>query len=109
MPAAVLAVWLAVALGWGAVLAGMRRGLHGRARGPALLLHGITPWLLLLGFATLGYGSLYAMIALAAEWWALLLVTRLRPERLLDGGARLAALWLAIAAAATLLATRLAV
>ena len=46
-------------------------------------------------------------IALAAEWWALLLVTGFRPERLLSTGGlgRLAA-WATLAGAATLVTTR---
>ncbi|MQY06406.1 hypothetical protein [Actinomadura macrotermitis] len=106
VPAAVLAVWLLSAAGWGAVLAGLRRGLRGRGRAPALFLHAITPPTQILAFATVGFGSLHAAIALGAEWWALLLVTGLRPERLVqDGGLRRCAAWLVLAATGAALAS----
>ncbi|MEU8303656.1 hypothetical protein AB0C84_08835 [Actinomadura sp. NPDC048955] len=102
----VLVVWVLFAVGWGAVLLALRRGLHGPARGPALFAHVATPAGTVLFFALIGLGSLYATIALTAEWWALLAVTRFRPERLLSTGGlgRLAA-WAAAAAAATGAAT----
>ena len=85
------------AVGWGAVLAGLR----GRGRGPALFAHVATPAGTVLLFSLIGFGSLYATIALTAEWWALLAVTGFRPHRLLGTGGlgRLAA-WLAATAAA---------
>ncbi|WP_433463301.1 hypothetical protein [Spirillospora sp. CA-128828] len=103
----VLVAWLLCAAGWGVVLAGLRNGLHGPSRGPALFAHTVTPAGVILLFALIGFGSLYATIALAAEWWALLAVTGLRPERLLSTGGlgRLAA-WAAVTAAATYAATR---
>lgn len=104
----VLAVWTLCFAGWGVVLAGLRRGLRGPARGPALFAHTATPAGVILTFSLIGFGSLYATIALTAEWWALLLVTGFRPERLLSTGGlgRLAA-WAAVTAAATFAALRL--
>lgn len=108
MPTTVLAVRIAGFAGWAVILAGLRRGLPGRTRGPALFAHAITPASLIFAFMILGFGSLYATIALAAEYWALILVTRLRPERLLDsGGLALLAVWAAVTAAFTLVATHL--
>jgi hypothetical protein len=108
LPATVLVVWVLCAAGWGAVLLGLRRGLRGPSRGPALFAHTATPAGVVLLFSLIGFGSLPATIALTAEWWALLAVTGLRPERLLSTGGlgRLAA-WAAVAAAATCAATRL--
>ncbi|MFI0411226.1 hypothetical protein [Actinomadura sp. 3N508] len=96
------------AAGWGVVLARLRAGVHGPARGPCLFAHTITPAGIVLTCALIGFGSLYATIALAAEWWALLLVTGFRPERLLSTGGlgRLAA-WAAVTAAVVYLMTRL--
>ncbi|WP_231334195.1 hypothetical protein [Actinomadura graeca] len=108
LPVTVLAVWVLCVLGWAAVLAGLRRGLRGPSRGPALFAHTLTPAAVVLLFSLVGFGSLYASIALAAEWWALILVTGLRPERLLaTGGLGRLAAWAAVTAAATLLAGRL--
>ncbi|XRQ12445.1 hypothetical protein ACN3XK_16595 [Actinomadura welshii] len=103
----VLVLWVLCAAGWGAVLVGLRRGTHGPARGPVLFAHTATAAGAVLLFALIGFGSLYAMIALTAEWWALLLVTGFRPERLLSTGGlgRLAA-WATVAGAATLATTR---
>ncbi|MFB4307051.1 hypothetical protein [Actinomadura sp. GTD37] len=97
---AVLVIWVLGAVGWGAVLAGLR-GLRGPARGPALFAHTATPAGIVLLFSLLGFGSLYATIALTAEWWALLAVTGFRPGRLVASGGlgRLAA-WIAGTAAA---------
>jgi hypothetical protein len=108
LPAMVVAVWVLGAAGWGVVLAGLRSGVHGRARGPSLFAHAITPAGVVLTFSLIGFGSLYATIALTAEWWALLLVTGFRPERLLSTGGlgRLAA-WAAVTAAVTYLTARL--
>ncbi|WP_328601024.1 hypothetical protein [Actinomadura physcomitrii] len=103
----VVVVWILGATGWGVVLAGLRRGLRGRDRGPALFAHTATPAGVVLMFAVLGYGSLYATIALAAEWWSLAVVTGFRPARLVAGGGlrRLAA-WLLLTAAVTYAAGR---
>ncbi|TDC56147.1 hypothetical protein E1281_08820 [Actinomadura sp. KC345] len=108
LPVTVLAVWVLCAIGWGAVLAGLRRGVHGPARGPSLFAHTAAGAGTVLLFSLIGFGSLHATIAVAAEWWALLLVTGFRPERLLSTGGlgRLAA-WGAVTAVATLAATRL--
>ncbi|MEV3925778.1 hypothetical protein [Actinomadura coerulea] len=107
LPVTVLVVWVLCAAGWGAVLLALRRGMRGPSRGPALFAHTVTPAGTVLLFSLIGLGSLYATIALAAEWWALLAVTRFRPERLLSTGGlgRLAA-WAAVAAAATCAVTR---
>lgn len=103
----VLALWAVCAAGWGVVLAGLRRSIHGPARGPALFAHAATPAAVVLLFSLIGFGFLYAAIALAAEWWALLLVTGFRPERLVcTGGLGRLAAWAAVAAAATLATAR---
>lgn len=108
LPVTVLVIWIMCALGWGVTLAGLRRGLRGPARGPALFAHTLTPAGIVLTFALAGFGSLYATIALTAEWWALALVTGLRPERLLaTGGLGRLAAWALLTAAGTLLAGRL--
>jgi hypothetical protein len=103
----VLVIWVLCAVGWGVVLAGLRNGLRGPARGPAVFAHTVTPAGVVLFFSLAGFGSLYATIALTAEWWALLAVTGFRPERLLSTGGlgRLAA-WAAVTAAAGYAATR---
>ncbi|XNL82523.1 hypothetical protein K8Z49_15810 [Actinomadura madurae] len=108
LPVTVLVIWALCAAGWGAVLAGLRNGLRGPARAPALFAHTATPAGVVLLFSLIGFGSLHATIALTAEWWALLAVTGFRPERLLSTGglARLAA-WAAVTAAAAYAATRL--
>ncbi|WP_243708899.1 hypothetical protein [Actinomadura sp. GC306] len=101
------ALWLLCAAGWAAVLVGLRRRVRGRARGPVLFAHTATPAAVVLLFSLIGFGALYATVALTAEWWALLLVTGFRPERLLSTGGlgRLAA-WATLAGAATLATTR---
>ncbi|WP_243718409.1 hypothetical protein [Actinomadura sp. 7K534] len=101
------ALWLLCFAGWAAVLAALRRGVRGPARGPVLFAHTATPAGVVLLFSLIGFGSLYATILLTAEWWALLLVTGLRPERLLSTGGlgRLAA-WATVTGAATLATTR---
>lgn len=106
LPVTVLVVWVLCAAGWGGVLLALRRGLDGPSRGPALFAHTVTPAGAVLLFSLIGLGSLYAAIALAAEWWALLAVTGFRPERLLSTGGlgRLAA-WAAVTATATCAAT----
>ncbi|GAA2438597.1 hypothetical protein GCM10010191_62270 [Actinomadura vinacea] len=86
VPVAVLVLWLLAAAGWCAVAAGLRRGLSGFVRRTALLAHALTAPGVLLYCSVLGYGSLHGTIALAAEWWALVAVTGLRPERLLRAG-----------------------
>ncbi|MDL4817871.1 hypothetical protein [Actinomadura opuntiae] len=101
-------IWIMCAAGWGVVLAGLRRGLRGPGRGPALFAHTATPAGAVLLFALIGYGSLYATIALAAQWWSLSLVTGFRPARLVaDGGLRRLAAWLLLTAAVTYVAGRL--
>lgn len=78
----------------------LRRGLRGPERGPALFAHVATPAGIVLLFSLIGFGSLYGTIALAAQWWALLAVTGLRPERLLaTGGLGRLAAWAAVTAA----------
>ena len=108
LPATVLAVWALCGAGWIIVLARLRGGLHGPDRGPALFAHTLTPAGVVFAFSLVGFGSLYATIALTAEWWALLLVTGFRPERLLSSGGlgRLAA-WAAVTSAGTFAAARL--
>ncbi|MEU8802646.1 hypothetical protein [Spirillospora sp. NPDC048819] len=108
LPVTVVALWVLCAAGWGIVLAGLRRSIHGPARGPTLFAHVATPAGVVLTFSLIGFGALYGTLALTAEWWALLLVTGFRPERLLSTGGlgRLAA-WAAVTAAATLAAARL--
>ncbi|WUI01617.1 hypothetical protein OHR68_07310 [Spirillospora sp. NBC_00431] len=108
LPTTVVVVWVLCATGWGAVLGGLRGGVHGPARGPVLFAHAITPAGVVLTCSLIGFGSLYATIALTAEWWALLLVTGFRPEQLLSTGGlgRLAA-WAALTAVATYTAVRL--
>ncbi|WP_246342884.1 hypothetical protein [Actinomadura verrucosospora] len=104
----VVVVWIMCAAGWGVVLAGLRRGLRGPGRGPALFAHTVTPAGVVLTFALIGYGSLYATIALAAEWWSLAVVTGFRPARLVAGGGlRRAAAWLLLTAAVTYVTGRL--
>ncbi|TYC10371.1 hypothetical protein FXF65_31175 [Actinomadura syzygii] len=108
LPVTVLIVWALFAAGWGLVLLRLRGGLHGPDRGPALFAHTVTPPGVVLAFSLVGFGSLYATIALTAEWWALLAVTGFRPERLLSTGGlgRLAA-WAAVTAAGTFATVRL--
>ncbi|WP_245679265.1 hypothetical protein [Actinomadura hibisca] len=108
LPAGAVAVWTLAGLGWLVLVVTLRRGVRGDARGPVLFGHVLTLPALLATFAILGYGSLPGLIALTAEWWALLAVTGFRPERLLvtGGMVRLAA-WLVLAAAAAVVGTRL--
>ncbi|WP_245666688.1 hypothetical protein [Actinomadura latina] len=97
----VLVVWTLCGVGWGVVLARLRAGLRGPARGPALFAHTATLAGIVLLFSLIGFGSLYATVALTAEWWALLAVTGFRPERLLaTGGLGRLAAWAAGTAAA---------
>ena len=108
LPAVVPLVWLVAAGGWIAVAAGLRRGLSGQARRAALIAHVMTAPGVVLVCATPGFGFLYATVALTAEWWALIVATRLRPERLVASGSpsRLA-VWSALAAVALLGGTQL--
>ncbi|MFB4318505.1 hypothetical protein [Actinomadura sp. 21ATH] len=103
----VLVLWLLAGTGWLAVTLGLARAPAGFARRTALAAHLMTAPGLVLFCATTGFGALHGTIALAAEWWALVLVTGFRPRRLLDGGTlpRLAA-WAAVAVTLALLATR---
>ena len=85
----------------------LRVGTHGPARGPVLFAHTATPAGVVMLFSLIGFGFLHATIALAAEWWALLLVTGFRPERLLaTGGLGRFAAWIAVTGAAALATTR---
>ncbi|WP_262402161.1 hypothetical protein [Actinomadura sp. CNU-125] len=103
----VVALWALCGAGWIAVLAGLRRGVRGPARGPSLFAHTLTPAAVVLLCAHVGHGNLYATIWLAAQWWALMIVTGLRPERLAatGGPGRLGA-WLALTAVLAAGATR---
>jgi hypothetical protein len=106
VPVTVLTVWIVAAAGWGAVAGGLRRGLSGYTRRLALLAHVLTLPGVVLFPSVLGFGFLYVSIAVAAEWWALILVTRGRPERLvLRGDLRWLAAWLTLTAAATVITT----
>ncbi|WP_254716498.1 hypothetical protein [Actinomadura sp. WMMB 499] len=102
-----MALWALCGGGWIAVLAGLRRGVHGLARGPSLFAHTATPAAVVLLCALVGHGNLYATCWLTAQWWALAIVTGLRPERLVTSGGlgRLAA-WLALTAVLAHLAAR---
>ncbi|WP_329521787.1 hypothetical protein [Spirillospora sp. NBC_01491] len=105
IPVALLIIWALGAAGWGAVLAGLRHGLRGRARGSALFAHVLTLAGAVFGCTVLGFGFLYVSIALTAEWWALALVTGFRPERLLDsGGLGRLAVWAVLTTAGILAA-----
>lgn len=99
IPAALPVLWLLTGAGWTATAVGLYRGLSGFGRRTALIAHVMTPPGAALVCMTWGLGSLFATIALAAEWWALLLATGLRPERLVTSGTlpRLAA-WSALTA-----------
>ncbi|PKK15168.1 hypothetical protein [Thermomonospora sp. CIF 1] len=70
--------------GWLLAGLGLRRGLVEAARTPALTAHALTPFGALLVSAVLGFGALFTLIAMTAQWWALLLVTLGRPHRLVD-------------------------
>ena len=93
-------------MGWGAVAAGLRRGLSGFSRRTALTAHAMTWPGTVLVFAVTGFGAVHGTIVLTAEWWALALATGLRPERLLVAGSlpRLAA-WSALTVLAVAAAT----
>lgn len=102
MPVTVLVIWGLCGIGWGVVLLRLRSGLHGPARGSALFAHTATPVAVVLFFSLIGFGSLYAVVALTAQWWALLAVTGFRPERLLaTGGLGRLAAWAAVTAGFT--------
>jgi hypothetical protein len=99
----VTALWSAALTGWLLVLAGLWRGLPGRARGACVLAHVLTLGAIVLRSMFFGYGLLDTVIAATAGWWALAVVTGGRPERLLDAEqGRLVRLgvWCALAAAA---------
>ncbi|SEG55943.1 hypothetical protein SAMN04489712_106272 [Thermomonospora echinospora] len=90
--------------GWLLAAAGLGRGPAETARTAALTAHALTPFGALLVNAILGYGLLYTLIALTAEWWALSLATLGRPRRLTDpasGGLTWLVAWLAGTAALT--------
>jgi hypothetical protein len=110
LPVTVPALWLLAVTGWAAIAAGLYRGLSGFGRRTALIAHVLTAPGVVLVCAMLGMGSVSGMIALAAEWWALLLATRLRPERLLASGSLpLLAAWSGLTVLALTGATRLIV
>ncbi|WP_307796451.1 hypothetical protein [Actinomadura barringtoniae] len=84
------------------ILGGLRRWPESYTRRYALIAHWLTPPGIILTFSILGFGSLYATMALGAEYWAFVLATGVRPERLLyDGSMPRLAAFLAIAAAGT--------
>ncbi|MEV4258370.1 hypothetical protein AB0J52_34885, partial [Spirillospora sp. NPDC049652] len=94
------------ALGWGAVLALLRRA---GADGTAVFLHAITPVTLVLGFAFTGFGSAFATVFMAVQWWTLIVATGGRLDRILRGGPTAlgtAALWLALTLGAAYAVTR---
>lgn len=105
-------VWLLAGVGWLLVMIGLARAPADITRTAALTAHTLTPFGVLLISMTLGYGALFALLALVAEWWAVILVTLGRPWRLADpvrhGTARLAA-WLAASGALVLWLTALIV
>ncbi|POM27691.1 hypothetical protein BTM25_21100 [Actinomadura rubteroloni] len=85
-PTPVLVLWIVAATGWGAVLAGLRAGLPGRTRGPAVFAHVLTAPAALLAPALVGFGALPLTVGVAAAWWALALTTGFRPQRLVAAG-----------------------
>jgi hypothetical protein len=92
-------LWCTAALGWGAVAAGLWRGLRGQARSAAVMAHALSLGGVLLVGTMLGYGLLITVISATSGWWALTLVTGLRPELMVDppraGTVRLA-VWLVL-------------
>jgi hypothetical protein len=101
LPVVVPALWLLAVTGWIATAAGLYRGLSGLGRRTALIAHFLTAPGVVLVCALIGMGSLSGTLALTAEWWALLLATRLRPERLVASGSLpLLAAWSALTALA---------
>ncbi|MGI8336302.1 hypothetical protein ACRYCC_40705 [Actinomadura scrupuli] len=98
-------LWAAAVLGWGVVAAGLWRGLRGRARSAAVMAHALSLGGVFLLGTMLGYGMLLTVISATAGWWALALVTGLRPELLVDpprGGLLRLAAWLPLWAAVDL-------
>jgi hypothetical protein len=81
-------LWWASVLGWGVVAAGLWRGLRGQARTAAVAAHALSLGGVFLLGTMLGYGALITVISATSGWWALALVTGLRPERLVDRGQR---------------------
>ncbi|MCP2341949.1 hypothetical protein [Actinomadura rupiterrae] len=105
-PWPLLAVWVSGALGWGMVLALLRRA---EVDGTGVFLHAITPLALVLGFAFAGFGSAYATVFMSVQWWTLIIATGGRVDRLFRGGSSslvCAVLWMALTLAAALAATR---
>jgi hypothetical protein len=101
-PASVL--WLLALTGWSVVAFGLWRGLPPRSRGASMAAHVLTLGGIMARSSFLGYGLLDTVIVATAEWWALLAVTRARPERLLDperGGLTLLPAWAAVTATGT--------
>jgi hypothetical protein len=78
------ALWLLALTGWCVVAFGLWRGLPPRTRGPSMAAHVLTFGGIMGRSSLLGYGLLDTVIVATAGWWALLAVTRARPERLLD-------------------------
>lgn len=80
----VVLLWAVALAGWLTVTVSLRRGLTGAARDAAVTAHVLTLVLIMLRGTVLGHGLLLMVIPAGAAWWALLLVTGLRAERLLD-------------------------
>jgi hypothetical protein len=98
-------LWWAAVLGWGVVAGGLWRGLRGQARSAAVIAHALSLGGVLLLGTMLGYGLLITVICATSGWWALALVTGLRPERLVDpprGGLLRLAAWLLVWSAVSL-------
>jgi hypothetical protein len=90
-------LWWTAVLGWGVVATGLWRGLGGQARTAAVSAHALSLGGVFLLGTMLGYGMLNTMITAASGWWALALVTGLRPKLLVDpsrGGLWRLAAWL---------------
>jgi hypothetical protein len=83
-PTLLATLWISACCGWGLITAGLWRGLSGRTRRAALIVHVLTPGGIVLRSTLVGYGLLPALITATACWWALAAVTGLRPERLVD-------------------------
>jgi hypothetical protein len=98
----VSALWLLALAGWGVVASRLWRGLPARSRGASMSAHVLTLGGIMARSSLLGYGLLDAVVVATAGWWALLVVTRARPERLLDperGASPLLLAWSAVTAA----------
>lgn len=96
-----LPLWIAAGAGWWLIAIGLIRRLDGHPRRAALVAHTMTPMAAVPLCVILGFGLLYAVIGLTVEWWALAIVTRCRPERLVApeaGALRLLAVWALVGA-----------